>query len=68
MTICKLFFEKFPYFSVKTLKNNIYKAQYIYDITCILNYSQIFIIKTITIDNIHRVVKKDITKVVNYCK
>ena len=43
MTICKLFFEKFPYFSVKTLKNNIYKAQYIYDITHILNCSQILV-------------------------
>ena len=66
--VFKLFSEKFPHLLVKTLENDIYKAQRIYEVTHILNYSQILAIRTITVDNILRVVKKDITKVVNYCK
>ena len=65
-TVFKLFSEKFPHVSAKTLENDVYKARHIYDVTRILNCSQILAIRTITVDNIHRVAKKDITKVVNY--
>ena len=68
MTVGKLFSEKFPHISAKTLENDVYKARHIYDITHILNCNQILAIRTITVDNICRVAKKDIAKVVNYCK
>src|SRR5437588_7753988 len=67
-TVCKSFSEKFPHLSAKTLENDVYKARRIYDVTHILNCSQILAIRTITVDNIRRVAKKDITKVLNYCK
>ena len=67
-TVYKSFSEKFPHLSAKTLENDIYKAGRIYDVTRILNCSQILVIRTITVDNIRRVAKKDITKVLNYCK
>jgi hypothetical protein len=68
MTVGKLFSEKFPHISAKTLENDVYKARRIYDVTRILNCNQILAIRTITVDNIRRVAKKNIAKVVNYCK
>jgi hypothetical protein len=66
--VSKLFAEKFPHAVTKNLENDVYKARRIYDVTRILSGNQILSIKKITADHIRRVAKKNITKVVNYCK
>src|SRR3954447_2534332 len=68
MAVSKLFAETFPHVLAKTLENDIYRAWRIYDITRILSSNQILSIKSITADNIRRVAKKNVTKVLNYCK
>ena len=63
----ELFREEFPHERERDIANNLYRARRVFDVTKMLSCNQIMSMK-ITTEDVRRVTKKDLSKVLSYCK
>ena len=66
--VAGLFRELFPHVHAKTLEYELSKAQRIFDVTCKLSCRQVLCIKNVSAEDIQRTTKKNLPKVLKYCK
>jgi hypothetical protein len=64
----KLFRDLFPHISPKAIEYDLSKARRIYDVTRKLSGSQILSIENISAEDIRKVTKKNLSKILKYCK
>ena len=64
MSVSTFFRKIFPHVTEKNIANDLYKARRVFDVTRTLSQNQIMSIKSITVEDIRRVTKKDISKVI----
>ena len=64
ISVSTLFREKFPHVTEKNIANDLYTARRIFDVTRTLSQNQIMSIKSITVEDIRRITKRDISKVI----
>ena len=66
--VAKLFRDLFPHVHAKSLEYDLSKARRIFDVTCKLSCRQVLCIKNISAEDIRRITKKNLSKVLKYCK